>query len=101
MTCIGADQVVADLPEGRADLAQEPHGLDVGNVVFFAGADPLDENEPSVPVCLECLREDGDEQLERGLRQARLHGQVDYNPVTDDWFVPLDDPDRITNEGGL
>jgi len=42
-------------------------------------------------VCLNCLIEDGDEQLARGLDLARVHGQADFDPDAVEWFVPEDE----------
>jgi hypothetical protein len=68
--------------------------IDSGFLVFFA--DLLPENPgfeelPTQPVCLDCLIEDGDEQLARGLDLARRHGRVDWDPDVEEWLVP-DDP---------
>ena len=60
-------------------------------MVFFAEYDPDVDDEESFPgelVCLHCLIEEGDEQLARGLDLARVHGQVDFDPDTGEWFVP-------------
>jgi hypothetical protein len=61
--------------------------------VFFAECRldvPADEWPEAVPVCLGCLIEDADEQLARGLDLARVHGQVDWDVVAGEWFVPAD-----------
>ncbi len=39
-------------------------------------------------VCLHCLGNEGDVQLDRGLDLAKVHGQVDYDPEDEEWFVP-------------
>ena len=58
-------------------------------VVFFAEFDPEspDDGPPSMPVCLGCLVEDGDEQVGRGLDLARKYGQVDFDVEDQEWFV--------------
>lgn len=66
---------------------------DSGYIVFMADlfpGDPGFDDLPHEAVCLHCLLEDGDEQLGRGLDMARLHGQVDYDPDVDEWFIPDD-----------
>jgi hypothetical protein len=65
---------------------------DSGYSVIYSEFDPELDNDPTPAhvVCLDCLIEDGDEQLARGLEQARVHGQVDYDPDRDEWFVPSD-----------
>jgi hypothetical protein len=64
--------------------------FDSGYSVIYSELDPEleDDPTPSQVVCLDCLIRDGDEQLGRGLDLARRHGQVDYDPATDEWFVP-------------
>jgi len=65
-----------------------------GFVVFFADLLPDDPGFDDLPhelVCLNCLVEDGDEQLGVGLDLARVHGQVDFDPDTGEWFVPEDE----------
>ena len=62
-------------------------------IVYFADLFPGDEGFDDLPeeiVCLHCFLQDCDEQLGRGLDLARLHGQVDYDPHDDEWFVPDD-----------
>ena len=69
------------------------HPADSGYSVIFSEFDPElgdDDPTPSHVVCLHCLIEDGDAQLARGLKLARVHGQVDYDPGLDEWFVPDD-----------
>ena len=66
---------------------------DSGYIVFFADlfpGDPGFDYLPSEPVCLHCLLEDGGEQLGRGLDLAKRFAQVDFDPETDEWFVPDD-----------
>lgn len=66
--------------------------FDSGYSVIYSELDPEldDDPTPAHLICLHCLIEDGDEQLARGLELARVHGQVDYDPATDEWFVPDD-----------
>src|SRR4051812_3318216 len=67
--------------------------IDSGYIVFFSDlfpGDPGFDDPPRLPVCLHCLVEDGDEQLGRGLDLARRHGQVDFDEVECEWFVPAD-----------
>ena len=66
---------------------------DSGFIVIMSDLLPDDEgfdDLPTVPVCLHCLLEGGDEQLGRGLDMARLHAQVDYDADADEWFIPDD-----------
>jgi hypothetical protein len=65
---------------------------DSGYSVIYSELDPGDPNDatPSDVICLGCLLEEGDEQLGRGMELAKVHGQVDYDPATDEWFVPDD-----------
>jgi hypothetical protein len=64
--------------------------VDSGYIVIFSEFDPDadDDRTPTMTVCLHCLIQDGDEQLGRGLDLAKRHGQVDYDPASDEWFVP-------------
>jgi hypothetical protein len=74
--------------------------VDSGYLVFFADLlpdDPGFDELPTQTVCLHCLIADGDEQLGRGLDLAREHGQVDWDPDAEEWFVP-DDADRSEEE---
>jgi hypothetical protein len=67
--------------------------LSSGFVVFFSECSLEVDVEgwpPSEIVCLHCLLEDGDEQLARGLDLARVHGRVDFDPDSGEWFVPED-----------
>ena len=75
----------------------DPVGQFSGFVVIFSELDPGDDDDatPSEMVCLHCLLEDGDQQVARGLDLARVHGQVDFDPAAGEWFVPVDDPDRV------
>jgi hypothetical protein len=62
-------------------------------VVFFADLFPGDPGFDDLPeqlVCFQCLLEEGDAQLARGLDLARLHGQVDYDPGEEEWLLPED-----------
>jgi hypothetical protein len=60
-------------------------------VVIYSELDPDDPDAtPSMPVCLDCLVEDGDVQLARGLDLARINGQVDFDVAAGEWFVPED-----------
>jgi hypothetical protein len=61
-------------------------------VVFMSEFRPgIDDDAfPGEPVCLHCLVEDGDEQLGRGLDQAKVHGRVDFDVDAGEWFVPDD-----------
>jgi hypothetical protein len=47
--------------------------------------------ERAKPVCLNCLIEDGDEQLGAGLDLAREHGQVDWDAELEEWFIPIEE----------
>ena len=65
--------------------------IDSGFCVFFSGFDPGDDEEThaaSGVACIECLLEDGGEQLGRGLDLAVIHGQVDWDVEAEEWFVP-------------
>lgn len=77
-------------PAMSVSWAKPTSPSDSGYVVIFSELDPDDEEDetPSMLVCLHCLVQDGGEQLVRGLALAKRHGQVDYDPVTDEWFVP-------------
>lgn len=58
--------------------------------VIFSEYDPEEPDENDGPgdlVCAGCLVEDGDTQLARGLDLARIHGQVDFDPESGEWFV--------------
>jgi len=61
-----------------------------GFSVIYSELDPDDPEDatPASVVCLHCLLEDGDAQLARGLDLARVHGQVDFDPESGEWFVP-------------
>jgi hypothetical protein len=62
---------------------------DSGYCVIFSEIDPEEEWAPRGEViCMHCALEDGGEQLGRGLDLARKHGQVDYDPHSEEWFVP-------------
>jgi hypothetical protein len=70
---------------------EQPAGpYDSGFLVFFADTDPASDDSPTATVCLHCLVKEGDEQLGRGLDLAKLHGQVDYDADTDEWFLTDD-----------
>jgi hypothetical protein len=46
-----------------------------------------------LPVCLQCLLEDGDEQLGRGLDLGKVQPQVDWDLEAGEWSV-ADDAQR-------
>jgi hypothetical protein len=82
---------VGEQPAAMSISWAEPVGpIDSGFIVFFSEFDPdADDNEtPTLTVCLHCLVEDGDAQLGRGLDLGTQHGEVDYDPGTDAWFIP-------------
>ncbi len=84
--------VVGEIPPAMSISWAPPTApVDSGYLVFFADllpGDPgFDDLEPQ-PVCLHCLVGDGDEQLGGGLDLARKHGQVDWDPDEEKWFVP-------------
>ena len=61
-------------------------------VIFFAdrlpGDDGFDELSEEL-VCLQCLLDEGDEQIGRGLDMARRFGQADHDEIEREWFVPV------------
>ncbi len=61
-------------------------------MVIYSDIDPeeiTDDGHDDVElVCLHCLANEGDMQLGRGLDLAKKHGQVDYPPELEEWFVP-------------
>ena len=75
---------------GKEPPAQSISWEDGYFVVIFSELDPddPDDSTPSMPVCLDCLLDDADEQLGRGLDLAKRHGQVDFDVATGEWFIP-------------
>ena len=65
--------------------------IDTGFCVLFSEIDPDDDEQTDAAsgvACIDCLLEDGGEQLRRGLDLARVHGLVDWDAEAEEWFVP-------------